>query len=287
MTTQPDDRAATQVVWLFGHPVGHSLSPTIQNAAFKHDGIDLRYVARDVTVDALEDAVAALRAPNTRGANVTLPHKETVIPLLDQVEAEAARVGAVNTVVNNDGCLNGHNTDLGGFLGALHTLLPGGATDLACLVLGAGGAARAVLAALGAERAATVWVANRTAHKAQALCEEADDWSETDFMPVALEEMASVAPNAQIIVNATSLGLPGSVKELPLDVDILQEDQVVVDLAYDKCLTALVQAARARGLRAIDGKEMLVQQASLSFELWTGQEASISVMRGSIGDCQR
>ena len=277
--------AATPVVWLFGHPVGHSLSPLMQNAAFRYRGLPMRYVACDVDPCDLAGAVAELRSPRTRGANVTLPHKEAVLALVDEVEAEASRIGAVNTIVNVDGTLWGHNTDLGGFLAALRTASSEGAMGLECLVLGAGGAARAVVAALLKDGASQVWLANRTRQRAQALCEAAEDWGEAPCVPLGLDEVDTVVKACEIVVNTTSLGLPHSVKDLPIDVDTLHSGQVLLDLVYGTKPTALVKAARAKGLVAVDGREMLVQQAALSFQLWTGIEAPLEVMRGSIGSC--
>jgi shikimate dehydrogenase len=275
--------SASSVVWLFGHPVGHTLSPLIQNAAFRYRGLDVGYIARDVRSDALVGAVEELRSPRCRGANLTLPHKEAALSLVDDVEPEAARIGAVNTIVNDMGTLRGHNTDLGGFLSALRVASGDGAAGLDCLVLGAGGAARAVVAALLKDRAARVWVVNRTLQRAQALCEAAAAWGEAPCVPLALDKLSAAVYDCQVVVNATSLGLPQTVKDLPIDVDTLHSGQVLLDLVYAIEPTALVKAARARGVVAVDGKEMLVQQAALSFQLWTGIEAPLDIMRGSIG----
>jgi shikimate dehydrogenase len=208
-----------------------------------------------------------------------------VLKLVDDLDDDAALVGAANTIVNDDGRLTAHNTDLAGFLRSLRTLIDEGARGLGCLVLGAGGAARAVVAGLARDEADTVWVANRTLEKAEALCQDAQSWGSTKFIPIGLEEAASVGANCELLVNATSLGLPDSVKQLPLDVDTLHSGQVLVDLVYASRQTELVRAARSRGLAAIDGKEMLIQQAALSYTLWTGLSAPIGVMRGSIDDC--
>ncbi len=145
MHSRPDNGESNKVVWLFGHPVGHSLSAAIHNAAFRYTGVDMRYVARDVPETALAEAVSELRSDRARGANLTLPHKVAALALLDGVDPEAQRIGAVNTIVNEAGCLFGHNTDLGGFLRALQTVMADGVRGLRCLVLGAGGAARAVV----------------------------------------------------------------------------------------------------------------------------------------------
>ena len=270
------------VVWLFGHPVGHSLSPLMHNAAFKHHSLDMTYIARDVRPEELPTAVAELRSRLARGANLTLPHKQAVLPLLDEIDPEAARVGAVNTVVNEEGNLSGYNTDLEGFRRALREARTGGAEGVDCLVLGAGGAARAVVAALVKDRAAHIWVANRTKERAIALSADAEGWGVTTVSALSLNEVGGVAGKCAVVVNATALGLPHSVKDLPMDVDTLNRGQVLVDLVYGAEPTPLVEAARRRGLMAIDGKEMLVQQAALSYRLWTGIDAPLEVMRGSL-----
>ena len=273
--------ATTGLVGLFGHPVRHSLSPRMHNAAFRLQGLDLVYLAFDVLPGDLARALDALRALGMRGANLTVPHKEAVLPLLDRVDALAARVGAVNTIVNEQGVLTGYNTDVAGFREALRVVLPEGAHDRRCLVIGAGGAARAVLAALAVEEAAVVSVYNRNPERAVSLCDVAGTWGATDCRPVAGEALDSAARAADLIVNATPVGLGGPVKELPIPVDTLHSGHVVVDLAYCRGNTALVEAANARGAVAIDGKEMLVKQAALAYRLWTGVQPPVDAMRAS------
>ena len=273
--------ARTLLVGLFGHPVRHSLSPRMHNTAFRLQGLDLVYLAFDVLPGDLARALDALRALGMRGANLTVPHKEAVLPLLDRVDALAARVGAVNTVVNEQGVLAGYNTDVAGFSEALRVVLPQGARDRHCLVIGAGGAARAVLAALVAEDAAEVSVYNRHPERAAALCAVAGEWGATHCRPVAREAVNTIAREADLIVNATPVGLDGPVKDLPIPVDTLHSGHVVVDLVYGQGTTSLVEAANTRGAVAIDGKAMLVMQAALAYQLWTGVQPPIDAMRAS------
>jgi shikimate dehydrogenase len=285
--TEPPTDNSTLLVWLYGHPVSHSLSPRIHNAAFRDQGLALRYLARDVTPEVLADAVLELRSPLVRGANITLPHKEAVVPLLDRLGPQAAKIRAVNTIVNENGRLIGHNTDVAGFKQALRSVIPGGGEGLKCLVLGAGGAARAVVGALLEDGAARIWVANRTLERAVSLCHMASDWSSAPCLPLALSETASRAKTVDIVVNATSLGLLDSVKELPIDVDTLHDGQVLVDIVYRSGITPLVEMVRMKGILAVDGKEMLVQQAARSYEIWTGRQPPLEVMRGNIEDRAR
>jgi shikimate dehydrogenase len=275
------------VILLLGHPVAHSLSPHIHNAAFQHQKLDFVYVPCDVLPEDLATALLEMRSLGVRGANLTLPHKEAVLPLLDEVVPAAQRVGAVNTLVNDHGCLRGHNTDVPGFQKALRSVLPRGPRGLSCLIIGAGGAARAVVAALLEEQARELWIANRDFERAVALCRSAACWSSAVCTPLRFEDAQNALPAADLVVNATSLGLPDSVKDLPFSVDTLRSEQVVVDLVYGMALTPLVEAARAKGSKAIDGKEMLVQQAALSYKLWTGLEPPLDIMRGSVDGLER
>jgi shikimate dehydrogenase len=274
--------ARTGLAGVLGHPVGHSLSPRIHNAAFRAQGVDMIYLAFDVRPEELASAVGGIRALHMRGVNVTVPHKEAVIGLLDVVDPVASRIGAVNTIVNDKGVLFGYNTDVTGFFAALRSVRPNGARDLSCLLLGAGGAARAVVAALVEDGARAVWVHARTFERAAVLCVSAAAWGRTACEPVPADRLAEVAHGADLIVNATPVGLSASVKESAVPVDILHSRHVVMDLVYGSRPTALMEAARARGAVATDGKEMLVMQAASSYRLWTGLEPPLDTMRSSI-----
>jgi shikimate dehydrogenase len=274
--------ASTGLVGIIGHPIRHSLSPRIHNAAFAAQGVDLVYLAFDVPPERLGEAVHGIRALGMRGVNVTVPHKETVLAFLDEVDPLAARVGAVNTVVNDRGRLVGYNTDVTGFTKALRSILPDGARGLTCIVFGAGGAARAVLASLVADGAANIFVHNRTFVRAANLCNSAAAWGTTECSAISEERLRQVAPEADLVVNATSVGLASQVKDFPVLVDTLQGDHLVVDLVYGQGPTRLVEAAQARGGRAMDGIEMLVMQAGCSYSLWTGLEPPTIVMRESV-----
>jgi len=279
--------AATGLIALLGHPVGHSLSPRMHNAAFRAQGLDLVYLAFDVEPVNLPVAVAAMRALGVRGANVTVPHKEAIMPLLDHLAPAAARVGAVNTVVNRNGRLEGYNTDLAGFSQALRLLLPEGAGGRRCLVVGAGGAARAVVAALMEDGAARISICNRTFRRAVDLCQAASTWGSAQCEALPWAEVGEGVEKAEIVVNATPVGLSTAVKDLALPVDKLHSGHVLVDLVYGRETTALVRAAQARGARAVDGKPMLVFQAAQSYLLWTGHQPPLEVMWECVQDERR
>ena len=276
----------TGVVGILGHPVGHSLSPRMHNAAFMTQGVDMVYLPFDVPPQRLLEAVVGLRALNFRGANVTIPHKEAIVRLLDEVVESALRIGSVNTVVNEDGRLIGYNTDRSGFASALRSVHAEGPAGLTCFVAGAGGAARAVVAALTEEGAREIRVCNRTFERAVALCSQAASWGTAVCVAVPEDEAASAAAGCDLLVNATSVGLTSSIKESAVPVDNLHSKQIVLDLVYGTSATALVREAKARGAIAIDGKEMLVMQAAGSYELWTAQRAPLDVMRRSLDEAR-
>jgi shikimate dehydrogenase len=258
-------------VGLIGYPVEHSLSPAFQQAAFDALGIPARYELWPTPPESLDERFRALRSPGVLGANVTVPHKRAAFARVDHVAGRARRAGAVNTVVNRDGVLYGDNTDVPGFLAPLRERgLP--LAELAVVVLGAGGAARGILVALGEVGCRQVTVANRTAERAHELAVE--------FGVVAAPLDQRLAPHlarADLLVNATSVGWDGA--SLPLDatlLDALPATAIVYDLTYHD--TPLLQAARRRGLETIDGLGMLVHQGAESFRLWTGQEPPLEVM---------
>jgi shikimate dehydrogenase len=285
--TERSITAATGLVAVLGHPVAHSLSPRMHNAAFRAQNVDMVYLAFDVHPDRLDEALTGLRALGARGANVTVPHKEAVVSLMDVVSPAAARIGAVNTIVNDQGCLVGHNTDVAGFLKALHSVRPEGAEGMRCLVAGAGGAARAVVAALVEDRAAAIWVHNRTRERAVSLCEAAQIWGAALCEVVAPADLAALGGEVDLLVNTTSVGLSPTVKESAIPVDILDSRHVVVDVVYGPHQTSLVEAAAARGAVALDGREMLVMQAADSYRLWTGLEPPVQAMRQSLEEPER
>jgi shikimate dehydrogenase len=254
---------------LLGHPVAHSLSPRFQNAALEAAGIDVRYAAVDVEPSEFEDVVEQLKRERVAG-NVTVPFKERMHDACDVLTPLAKRVGAVNTFwVTGDGDLVGDNTDVGGFDYTVATLLGERPRDLTVGVLGAGGAAAGVLAAVEEWQNCTAHVYNRTPERARLLCER--------FGSVAqpVDDVGVIA-GSQLVVNATSLGLRDT--SAPMDASLLSPDAIVVDLVYRPGATAFVRAARAHGLRAEDGLLMLCEQGALAFERWFGRAPDRAVM---------
>lgn len=277
---------STRMLALLGHPVAHSLSPRIHNAAFTALGLNLVYVAFDIESASLPYAVRGLQALGSPGANVTVPHKQAVAPLLDRLDGVAAQLRTVNTIVNRGGRLIGYNTDVEGFIRALRQGFSGSFGDSSFLVLGAGGAGRAVVAALVAESAGHVVIFNRTEEKARALAKEALDWigeDGTSVEAVADQGLPECMAAADVVVHTTSVGLQPGLKELPFPVDTLSDSHTVMDLAYDTKPTLFLEHARERGAHLIPGAHMLLEQAALSFGLWTGKEAPMAAMKKALG----
>lgn len=261
-------------VGLIGDPIGHSLSPGMQQAAFDALGVPARYELWPTAAAELAERVAGLRVEGVLGANVTVPHKAAVIGLVDEVSATARRAGAVNTIVNRDRRLSGDNTDVHGFAASLAGVCPDTA-ERSALVLGAGGAARAVVLALDGLGVSQIAVANRDAGRAERL---SNDLAPTPIRVVAGERaLASEIAGARLLINATSLGRrPGETPLPPGTLASLPADALVVDLTYRE--TDLLAAARERGLATLDGLAMLVHQGARSLELWTGRSAPVGLM---------
>jgi shikimate dehydrogenase len=266
---------------VIGHPLKRSLSPVFQQAACDHLRLDIAYEVWPTPEDGLETRVTTLRSPTVLGANITTPHKESVIPLLDEVDPFAGRVGAVNTIVNRGGKLHGHNTDVEGFMHGLREDGGFGAEGKRVVIAGAGGAARAVVAGLLEARAASVSVINRTLSRANRLVEDLRAFgggSALRALPEMYASWAAVMGSCDLLVNCTSAGSAGSEEESPVPVDLIRSSMLVYDLIYDPAETPLMAAARGRGADVLGGLPMLVYQGAASFEMWTGEEAPLEVM---------
>jgi shikimate dehydrogenase len=262
------------VAALIGSPVAHSLSPVIHQAAFDAAGVDWRYVAFDVPAGRADEALAAMRALRIAGLSVTTPHKEQVADGVDGLAPAAATLRSVNTVVcRADGQLVGHSTDGQGFVAALHA----DGVDVCGMhvaVLGAGPAARSVVAALDHAGAVAIVVINRTQSKVPGVVALAPLTARAAGRDVAAE-----LSKAELIVNATSAGFASD--DVPLDPAVLHPEHLVADLVYHPLETALLRAARDAGARTFDGLGMLVHQAALQQQLWLGHLPDVTVMRAA------
>jgi shikimate dehydrogenase len=264
-------RRVTHFVGVLGWPLTSTLSPAIHNAAFRRLGLDWVYLRWPVPPESLNDAVGGIRALGATGANITMPHKETVMVLLDELSGDAAAIGAVNTIQSVGGTLVGHNTDVDGFAEFLSSDVGFEVHGRRALVLGAGGAARAVVAALAGMGASSITVAARRAHQANDVAALGGDAGEG----APWGEVVGLIKGADVVVNATPLGGHG---EDPTAGGELHEGQLVVDLVYDPPMTPLVDRARVAGADAWGGLGMLVHQAASSFRIWTGLSAPLEAM---------
>jgi shikimate dehydrogenase len=262
----------TRLFGLVGHPVTHSLGPAMHNAAFKALSVNAVYLAFDT--EDLRGSLAGMRAMRIGGFSVTLPHKTGILPLLDDVDDTAKRMGAVNTVVNDSGRLIGLNTDASGALRAVRTQVePRG---LKALVAGAGGAARAAAFALN-EAGARVTITNRTASRGESLAAEMG----LSFVP----HPQAQRHDADILIQATSAGMEGTGPGAPLPLETLRPGLVVMETVYWPWRTAFLCEAEKRGCRVIDGTEMFLGQGAEQFRIWTGLDAPGEIMRKTVLEC--
>jgi shikimate dehydrogenase len=267
-------------VGLIGDPLEHSLSPVMHGAAFAALRLDATYELWPTGASDLASRIASLRREEILGANVTVPHKQAVMDLCDDVSQIASRIGAVNTIIPRNGHLHGDNTDAYGFMQALREL-PNAPGLRSALILGAGGAARAVAVALSTEGVGTIRIANRTPRRARELAVALSRAGLAGIKAVSWNDLAAETSGAELLVNATSLGWHGDETPIPVEfLDLLPSGAGVFDLTYRE--TALIRAARDRRIAVADGLGMLIYQGARSLELWTGQAAPIEVMRDAV-----
>ena len=268
--------ARTRVFTILGNPVEHSLSPVIQNAAFREAGVDGVYVALRCDAEQMVGFMSGLGRGGGAG-NVTLPHKEKAAAVLDEPSEAVRRTGACNTFWGEDGRLCGDNTDVEGFRRALRHFLGGAATGYRVLLLGAGGAARAALLSLIDDKAEDVLILNRTVERARAVARRIGG----DRVRVAEDRSDVEDGDFDLVVNTPRLGLE-SADELPLDLERLSRAGAVMDLVYGPSATAFVVESKRLGIPAVDGGEMLVHQGAVAFERWWGEAAPIDAMRQAL-----
>ncbi len=279
----PTVQSTTRIVGLIGHPIEHTYSPLIHNAAFEKCGLDLIYVPFDIHPSNLKDAIRGMTALNIVGFNVTIPHKQRMLELLDEFSPEAHLIGAVNTVVNDGFKLHGYNTDAHGFLATLRPFSEQIKGE-PMAILGAGGAARAVLYGLMTEmRPKQLFLLNRHLERAESLriyLQRTFSFGAATthelFETSALDSLVK----SRLIVNTTPSGMYPENEESPIVTErILSTGQIIMDLVYNPPETKLMRMAKEKGATVIGGWEMLLQQAAKSFELWTGMQMPIQEVR--------
>lgn len=269
----------TSFVFLLGHPLSHSVSPPMHNRAFQELGLDFCYFPLEVVDEDLATIFAALRKMRVAGCNVTIPHKLRIMDYLDELDPLAATIGAVNTVVFRDGIATGYNTDGRGFILSLEKEGEISIKGKHVLLLGCGGAARAIAMTLGSYGAAGLIIANRTEEKAKSLAAEvaAKTGLATTGMGVS-QGLAQATAKAEVIVNATSLGMHPNNDQSPLDLSLLRKEHIVADIVYNPRKTKLLLAAEALGARTVEGLGMLVYQGAEAFRLFTGSKPPVAEM---------
>ncbi len=277
----------TSLYGIFGNPVHHSISPLLHNSAFSQEKINAVYLAFPVEPAYLGIAFEAMRAMGMRGANITIPFKEIALDFIDEVPEDIDRcIGAINTVHVQDGKLLGYNTDGKGFLQSLHEDLSFNPEARSILVLGAGGAARGVVFSLARAHADKLWIYNRSPERAQGLAEHARTYfPETEFE--AIQGIPEIqGERIDLVVNATSCGMGNG--ETPFNLRLLEQKTAVYDLVYSPAETPLLKTAKTLGFSCANGLGMLVNQAALSFEIWTGKktgvrETMLKALQGKLG----
>jgi shikimate dehydrogenase len=274
----------TKLVALIGYPLEHSVSPSFQQASFDYYHLDLRYESWEVEPSQLETAINRLRQPPFLGANITIPYKEMVMPLLDELDELAVQIGALNTVVNREGKLFGYNTDAPAFIRSLRQDGDFEPRDKRAVLLGAGGVARAASFALIKEGVRWLTIANRTLGRAERLAASLriEASSDTGVAILPWEELRSgkTLSYGDLLVNCTSLGMKHSPmeNETPLRASSIPKDALVYDLVYNPLETPLLREAKKAGAKVLGGLAMLVYQGAASFELWVGKEAPLDIM---------
>lgn len=271
-----------KTVGLIGYPLGHSVSPAMHNAAFKELGLDWEYAPFEVDPKDLAEALSGMRALHIAGFNVTVPHKEAVIPLLDEVTELARVIGAVNTVINREGRLTGYNTDGAGFLESLKEDAGFDPKNKKAVILGAGGASRAVAVSLAEAGAKSLVLTDIESDKAAKLAKYVDSYFKTACVAAKAvgRELQSAIDQADLLVNTTPVGMHPKTEASPLEASIrLHSKLLVYDLVYNPAQTKLLKLAKTSGCRNCSGLGMLVRQGALAFTLWTDQEAPVELMR--------
>ncbi len=273
----------SRLLGVFGDPIAHSMSPKIHNLSLAHLDLNYRYLPFHVRPDELQAALHGFRALGGVGFNATIPHKEPLVAMMDRLDGAAEKIGAGNTVaIGDDGELVGYNTDAYGFITAMGEEHGKNLQEKKILILGAGGACRAVLVALLEAEACEITLANRTASRAEALAADFNDhYPQARIKPVPLDFAALPLEDSDILINSSSLGLHPE-DDLPLDAGRLKTHSLIYDIVYSATGTKLQKIAQTHGLPFIGGLGMLIHQAARAFEIWTGHKMPVHLVQERI-----
>lgn len=270
----------TTLLGLIGYPIGHSYSPLLHNSTLRRLGLNYVYLAFSVKPGELADAVVGIRSLNIRGVNVTIPYKEEVISLLDKIDPLAERVGAVNTIVNDEGILKGYNTDVIGIKRMIEEEAGFMIEEKNVVIVGAGGAARAVGVAVCESGAAGITIINRTHKKAKLLAdflEKTYSNLSIGYVELSVDQYYNVIKEADLLIDTTPIGMAPEIKVSPvIEPQALHRDLLVIDLVYNPAETVLLKAARDVNASCLNGEGMLLYQGIESFKLWTGHEPEVT-----------
>lgn len=277
----------SKILGVIGDPIEHSLSPLMHNAAIDRLGLNFIYLPFHVKPEFLEGAVKSLKALEIRGINVTIPHKVAIMKYLDEIDEAALDIGAVNTIVNDNGKLKGYNTDAAGYLESLSLETGFKAKDKSILVLGAGGASLAVITALLSEQPKSLHIVNRTFKKAESLAIKfSKKYPNVEIKAENLEEWMreGLSEKYDLVVNTTSIGMKGEIPKmvLPFKVDQLPPHAIVSDIVYSPFETPMLKEANKLGLKTHYGLGMLLHQGAIAFKLFTGSEPPIEIMKDAL-----
>jgi len=274
--------ARTNILCVIGHPIEHSMSPVMHNAALNDLSLDYVYLAFDVPPPDLEKAILGYKKGNVKGINVTIPHKEAIIHYLDELDTLSKQIGAVNTVKNEGGVLLGRNTDA---LGAKQALIDAGfkIKGKKALILGAGGAARAVSFAL-TEKIEEIIICNRTEERAIKLAKELQDKTKIKATGKDMSEktLRTLVYSVDILINTTPIGMYPEIDISPISKDLLNENLFVFDIIYNPLQTQLLKDAKEIGSKTLNGLDMFINQGALAFEWWTGKKPNVKLMKEKI-----
>ena len=266
-----------KVYGVIGDPIAHSMSPAMQNDAFRREELDAEYLAFHVKPEGLGDAVKGLKALGVCGFNITIPHKESVIPFLDEVDELARAIGAVNTVINKDGRLIGYNTDGIGYIKALEEELTGELKTKRTLIIGAGGAARAIYFTLVKEGVKQVDITNRTKERAVNLISECP--YDNNSKAFTLDEAEQRIAEYDLIIQTTSIGMSPNIDDSPMDVTNIKSSAFVSDIIYNPLKTKILVEAEKKGAKIQNGVGMFAYQGAIAFQIWTGIMPDTSRMK--------